>query len=120
MLADLERLEVEMDRQQSSLRHIVFGADLCNNAAELPGGPPPLQTGAQWSGKVGPATFHMVICFREDSWVEAVGIWPGHGAARMEGRISAVSKPLHLASLGVLHTPNHCGARRLARTCGCP
>ena len=90
-LASLER---EMSEEQESLRRIVFGSPgvAPRAAPDLPTRSHLLQTGAQWSGRVGRMPFLMVVCHRDGRFVEAVGIWPGESAGRIEGLIDEVRR----------------------------
>ena len=90
---ELAALERELSEQQESLRRIVFGSAgiaLATGHADLPTRSHLLQTGAQWSGSVGRMPFLMVVCHRDGRFIEAVGIWPGESAGRIEGLIDEV------------------------------
>lgn len=110
LLSELTALERELSEQQESLRRIVFGSPgvtLANGPADLPTRSHLLQTGAQWSGSVGRAPFLMVVCHRDGRFVEAVGIWPGESAGRIEGLIDEVRSAAHAP-------PFWCSCRRPA------
>ena len=89
--AELARLKGDIDRQQTMLRQTVFGAATASEAvAEVPSSSRLVRKGMQWTGTVGCDAFHLVFSFRNGSWVEAIGIWPGQGAARIEGSVLEV------------------------------
>ena len=91
MLAELAMLESQMEREQASLKRIVFGA-ICADEPPVPDQPSSSQiirSGSQWTGTLGCSPYHLVFCWRDDSWLEAVGIYPGIGASRIEGDISS-------------------------------
>ena len=103
MLAELAMLEAQLEEDQTSLKRIVFGASSS-------GEPVPdqqcsshiIRSGSQWTGTLGCRPYHLVFCWREESWLEAVGVYPGEGASRIEGDIS-VSQ--------VRAVPQPCGPR---------
>ena len=91
MLAELAMLQSQMEREQASLKRIVFGA-ICADEPPVPEQPSSSQiirSGSQWTGTLGCSPYHLVFCWRDDSWLEAVGIYPGIGASRIEGDISS-------------------------------
>ena len=95
MKAELAMLENELEQQQTSLKRIVFGASSSEEAVmDQPGSSQLIQSGSQWTGTLGRCPIHLVFCFRGisspggDAFLEAVGIYPGEGASRIEGSIS--------------------------------
>ena len=90
MLAELAMLESQMEREQASLKRIVFGAISADEppVPDQPSSSQIIRSGSQWTGTLGCSPYHLVFCWRDDSWLEAVGIYPGIGASRIEGDIS--------------------------------
>ena len=90
MLAELAMLQSQMEREQASLKRIVFGAISADEppVPDQPSSSQIIRSGSQWTGTLGCSPYHLVFCWRDDSWLEAVGIYPGIGASRIEGDIS--------------------------------
>ena len=89
MAAELLKLEGEREEQQVSLKRMVFGASSSDEPVpDQPSSSQLIQSGSQWTGTLGCCPFHLVFCSRDESWLEAVGIYPGEGASRIEGSIS--------------------------------
>jgi hypothetical protein len=90
MLAELAILESQMEREQASLKRIVFGAVSADEppVPDQPSSSQIIRSGSQWTGTLGCSPYHLVFCWRDESWLEAVGIYPGIGASRIEGDIS--------------------------------
>ena len=90
MLAELAILESQMEREQASLKRIVFGAVSADEppVPDQPSSSQIIRLGSQWTGTLGCSPYHLVFCWRDESWLEAVGIYPGIGASRIEGDIS--------------------------------
>ena len=91
MLAELAMLQSQMEREQASLKRIVFGAISADEppVPDQPSSSQIIRSGSQWTGTLGCSPYHLVFCWRDDSWLEAVGIYPGIGASRIEGDISS-------------------------------
>ena len=90
MLAELAMLQSQMEREQASLKRIVFGAISADEppVPDQPSSSQIIRSGSQWTGTLGCSPYHLVFCWRDDSWLEAVCIYPGIGASRIEGDIS--------------------------------
>ena len=50
---------------------------------------PALFAGSQWSGMAGAEPFNLIVSHRDGAAAEAVGVWPGVSATRMDGTIHA-------------------------------
>ena len=89
MLAELAILERQLEEDQTSLKRIVFGASSSDEPVpDQLSSSQIIRSGSQWTGTLGYRPYHLVFCWREESWLEAVGIYPGEGASRIEGDIS--------------------------------
>ena len=89
MLAELAMLEAQLEEDQTSLKRIVFGASSSDEPVpDQLSSSQIIRSGSQWTGTLGCRPYHLVFCWREESWLEAVGIYPGEGASRIEGDIS--------------------------------
>ena len=89
MLAELAMLEGQLESDQTSLKRIVFGASSSDEPVpDQMSSSQIIRSGSQWTGTLGCCPYHLVFCWRDESWLEAVGIYPGVGASRIEGDIS--------------------------------
>ena len=90
LLAELRLLESQMENEQASLKRIVFGAVSADEppVPDHPSSARIIRSGSQWTGALGESPYHLVFCWRDESRLEAVGIYPGIGASRIEGRVS--------------------------------
>ena len=110
MLAELAMLESQMEREQASLKRIVFGAISADEppVPDQPSSSQIIRSGSQWTGTLGCSPYHLVFCWRDESWLEAVGIYPGIGASRIEGDIS-------FSPVRAVPQPRCCAATTLER-----
>jgi hypothetical protein len=72
--------------------------DLCLKTLRFAMGPPraappsplpALFAGSQWSGMAGAEPFNLIVSHRDGAAAEAVGVWPGVSATRMDGTVRA-------------------------------